>query len=301
MAWMLDTLRAAAAAAQALDARFLVPALVLQLATLGLRALAWRNVLAAAYPTRNVPVVGIAAAYVAGTALNAFLPARGGDAAKVLFARLRIPGATVAAVAASLSVLLVLDTLLGGVVIAALWATGQLPAGLPTPGIAPLAAAAALGAAIVLLARWWPERVRSLRDHLAQGGAVLRMPRRYFTTVVPLQLGAWACRIGVALFVLAAFRIDVGIGSAALVVVFNGLSTAVPVPGGVGTQQVLAAYALRGVAPVAAAVSFSVGLQVGITAVNTLVGLSALMLMLRIYRPVAAVRSGLALVRSSRH
>jgi NhaP-type Na+/H+ or K+/H+ antiporter len=72
--------------------------------------------------------------------------------------------------------------------------------------------------------------------------------------------------------------------------VFNGLSTAVPVPGGVGTQQVLTAYALRGVVPLAGAVSFSVGLQVGITVVNTLVGLTALMLMVRTMSPLAAVR-----------
>ena len=67
----------------------------------------------------------------------------------------------------------------------------------------------------------------------------------------------------------SAFGIQAGLATAALVVVFNGLSTAVPVPGGVGTQQVLTAYALRGAVPLAGAVSFSVGMQVGITAVNT--------------------------------
>jgi hypothetical protein len=62
----------------------------------------------------------------------------------------------------------------------------------------------------------------------------------------------------------------------------------------VGTQQVLTAYALRGVVPLTGAVSFSVGMQVGITFVNVLVGLAALMLMLRTLSPIAAVRSRIA-------
>jgi uncharacterized membrane protein YbhN (UPF0104 family) len=142
--------------------------------------------------------------------------------------------------------------------------------------------------------------VRRTLARVAQGLAVLRMPGRYVRTVVPFQLAAWACRIGVAYLVLCAFRIDAGVGTAALLVVLGGLSTVVPVPGGVGTQQMLAAYALRGVAPVAGAVTFSVGMRVGITVVNTLVGITAMMLMVRTLQPIAAVRSGLALARGDR-
>jgi hypothetical protein len=76
--------------------------------------------------------------------------------------------------------------------------------------------------------------------------------------------------------------------------VLSGLSTAVPVPGGAGSQQVLAAYALQGAISTAGAVSFSVGLQVGITAVNTAVGLTAVMLLLRTARPYAAIRAASA-------
>jgi hypothetical protein len=41
-------------------------------------------------------------------------------------------------------------------------------------------------------------------------------------------------------------------------------------------------------------------MQVGVTVVNTLVGVVAMMLMVRTYRPVTAMRSGLALVRAHR-
>jgi uncharacterized membrane protein YbhN (UPF0104 family) len=124
--------------------------------------------------------------------------------------------------------------------------------------------------------------------------AVLRTPGRYLLTVVPFQLAAWACRVGVVFLVLGAFGIHAGLATAAVVVVLNGASTAVPVPGGAGAQQVLATYALQGIVSTAAAVSFSLGMQVGVTVVNTTVGLVALMLVFRTLRPVAAMRTARA-------
>jgi ABC-2 type transporter len=63
---------------------------------------------------------------------------------------------------------------------------------------------------------------------------------------------------------------------------------------GAGSQQILATYALQGVISTAAAVSFSVSMQVGVTAVNTAVGLAATMLLFRTMRPIAAARSARA-------
>ena len=47
----------------------------------------------AAYPDRRVPYPSVAGAYAAGVALNAFMPARGGDVAKLVLLRLKMPGA----------------------------------------------------------------------------------------------------------------------------------------------------------------------------------------------------------------
>jgi uncharacterized membrane protein YbhN (UPF0104 family) len=283
-----------------LDSRFLLPALALQFGNLLFRSLVWRNVLAAAYPQRRVPVVSVAASYAAGAALNAFTPARGGDVAKILLVRTRIAGSTLATIASSLSVVVVLDAVIAAALVGALWAFGILPALPAAPSIdtrlLAVAAAAALGLALAFKVR--RGFTRSLLGHLAQGLMILRSPRRYLATVVPFQLAAWACRIGVVFLVLAAFHIHVGVATAALLVVLNGFSTAAPVPGGAGSQQVLAAYALHGVAPVAQAVSFSVSMQLGVTIVNTLVGMAAMMLLVGTHRPTAAVRSGLELVRS---
>jgi uncharacterized membrane protein YbhN (UPF0104 family) len=296
----IDALEAAGAQLADLDGRFLLIALILQLAGLGLRAVVWRNVLAAAYDDQRVPIAPVAGAYVAGVALNAFLPARGGELVKLGLVRSRIHGSAVSTIAATLTVVVLLDLVLGSLLLGGLAAFGVTTIQIPSVGVVPVVAVAAAIVVGLVALRLRPRRARILLAHLAQGAAVLRTPGRYLRTVVPFQLAAWGCRIGVAFFVLSAYGIEAGLATAALVVVLNGLSTVVPVPGGVGTQQLLAAYALRGVAPLAGAVTFSVGLQVGVTTVNTLVGLTALMLMLRTARPLAAVRSSAALARSMR-
>jgi uncharacterized membrane protein YbhN (UPF0104 family) len=282
-----------------LDGRYLLPALGLQLLTLVFRSFAWRGVLVAAYPGRRIPILSVGGAYAAGVALNAFTPARGGELAKVLIARTRIPGSTVPTLAASLSVVLIADGIIGGALVCALWGAGVLPA-LPAPGLATVqlvlvgvVLAATLGA---IAYRLRPGPVRRLAARAAQGLVIVRQPGRYFCTVVPFQIAAWWCRIGVVFLVLGAFGIEASLATAALVVVLNGASTLVPVPGGAGTQQVLATYALQGAVSAATAVSFSLGMQVGVTAVNTTVGLVALMLLFRTVRPAGAIRSARALV-----
>jgi uncharacterized membrane protein YbhN (UPF0104 family) len=297
---MVDAAESASDRFGQLDGRYLLPALALQLLTLLFRALAWRGVLVAAYPGRRIPVRTVAGAYAAGVALNAFTPARGGELAKVLIARTRIPGSTVATLAASLTVVLAIDGIIGGILVCALWATGVMPAFPAPPGplAVELAVAGVAAAAVVVAAvyRLRPDVVRRLTRRAAQGLTILRHPGRYACTVLPFQIAAWWCRIGVVFLVLGAFGIEASLATAALVVVLNGASTLVPVPGGAGTQQVLAAYALQGAVSAATAVSFSLGMQVGITLVNTTVGVVALMLLFRTVTPVGAVRSARALV-----
>jgi uncharacterized membrane protein YbhN (UPF0104 family) len=283
-----------------LDGRFLLPALALQLLTLVFRSLVWRGVLVAAYPGRRISAFTVGGAYAAGVAMNAFTPVRGGELAKVLIARARIPGSTVPTLAASLTVVLVADALIGTLLIGTLWATGVLPVLPAPPGTMALELGAlgvvVAGAVCALAYRVRPEPVRRIARRAVQGLRIAGQPGRYACTVLPFQLAAWSCRIGVVWLVLAAFGIPAGIATAALVVVLNGASTLVPVPGGAGTQQVLATFALQGAVSAATAVSFSLGMQVGVTAVNLTVGIVAMMLLFRTVRPVGAVRSARALV-----
>ncbi|HXG77707.1 MAG TPA: lysylphosphatidylglycerol synthase domain-containing protein, partial [Gaiellaceae bacterium] len=237
-------------------------------------------------------------AYAAGVALNAFLPARGGEGAKVLLARTQIPGSSVPAIAASLSVLVLLDGLLGIGLVAGLWAAGVLPGVPPLPsvpgGTPALAATALLTASLgvaALLARRVARALRGALEAAATGLAAFRSPRILFGTVVPLHLAAWAARVGVVHCVLLAFGVPAGLDTAVLVTVLSGLATAVPVPGGAGSQQLLASYALQGAISTAGAISFSMSMQLGITLVNTAVGLGATMLLFRTQRPLAALRA----------
>lgn len=298
---VLESLQDAAQHLASLDLRFVAVALAFQLANLVLRSFALRNVLAAAYPEKRISPFTVGGAYAAGIALNAFAPARGGEALKVALLRLRIPGSSVPTLVAGGVLLSLLDAAIGASLIGAAWGFGALP-GLPSPGLPslslvtghPLAAAGvalAVTAAVVLAAGPLARRTRGVLLHVEQGGAILRTPARYVRNVVTLQLAGWGCRTGVAFCLLAAFGLPATVPLAVLVVVAGGLSTLVPTPGGAGTQQVLLVYALQQTATTASALSFSVGMQVGITTVNTLIGLTALMLMFRTLRPIAAVRA----------
>jgi uncharacterized membrane protein YbhN (UPF0104 family) len=272
----------------ALDARWILVALAFHLGNLGCRTLAWRNILGAAYPAARIRLLDVGAAYAAGVAANAYLPARGGEALKVALVRLRIPGSTVAAVTASSGVVLLFDAVVGASLLVTAWALGLVPS-VPHPSLPLLAAAAAavlvLGAVVAAVPR--------LRSNLRQGVAILASPGLYLRRVVPYQAGAWACRLGVAFALLAAFGVPASLPIAGLVVVASGMSTLVPAtPGGAGTQQLLVVVALQQVASAASALSFSIGMQVGITVVNTMVGLAAMALVFGTLRP-AEIRSAL--------
>jgi uncharacterized membrane protein YbhN (UPF0104 family) len=282
------------------DARLLAAALLLHVANHGLRSLAWRNVLAAAYPTTRVPILGVASAYAVGVALNAVLPGRGGDAAKVALVRVGIGGSNVATIASTMSVVVLFDLVAATVLLLAVGATGSIPIA-PELGKAPLIAAGAAAVALILVlaGRRLRPALRRLWAAAQQGGAILRTPGCYARRVAAVQAAAWTCRIAVVYLLMAAFGLPATVPGAALVMVLCGASTLVPLtPGGAGTQQVMLAFALSEAATAAAVLSFSIGMQAGITAVNAILGLLASMVAFRTLHPLAAIRAGLRLARA---
>ena len=282
------------------DRRLLVLALALHVANHGLRSLAWRNVLAAAYPSTRVPVLGVASAYTVGVALNAVVPGRGGDAAKIALVRIGIGGSSVATVASTMSVVVLFDLAAATLLLLAVCATGTIPF---APDLGQLRVVGAVLVTAIALA-WLARRrlaapLRRLWAAAQQGGAILRTPRRYVLRVAALQAGAWACRIGVVYLLMAGFGLPATVQGAGVVMVLCGASTLVPLtPGGAGTQQVMLAFALSEAATAAAVLSFSIGMQAGITAVNALLGVLAAMVAFRTLRPLAAIREGLRLARA---
>ncbi len=300
---MPDVLSFVATAADtlaALDGRAVGVAVALQAANLVLRAFAWRNVLAAAYPERRVPVLGVGAAYAVGVALNGFLPARGGEAAKVALVRAQLHGSSVPVIASSGAVILLFDSLVGLSLLAAASALGAVPApSLPTPGGTAVIPLGLLALALPLLAVPAVRgRVRRLGNAVAQGMAILRRPRRYLTGVASLQAAAWTCRIGAVWALLWAFDLSASPTVAAAVVVAAGASTMVPAPGGVGAQQLLLVYVLVGVASAAEALSFAVTMQAGVTVLNAAIGLVAAMIVFRTVSPWNAAATAVRTART---
>lgn len=284
------------------DPRLAALALVLHVTNHGLRSVAWRNVLAAAYPERRLRLLPVAAAYASGVALNAVAPARGGDAAKVGLLRAAIPGSNVATIASTMSILVLFDMVMATVLVLIVAAAGLVPIQLPSlAGAWPFALGVVVVLAVAgrLLASRARRRVRALWSKMRQGGAILRTPTRYLHRVALVQSAAWACRVGVIMCLLAGFGLPASVPTAAVVMIMCGASTLVPLtPGGAGTQQVMVALALSQTASAAAVVSFSVAMQAGVTLVNALLGLAGAMAAFRTLRPLSAARGALAAARA---
>ena len=274
---------------------FVLLALACQFAKICARSRAWRNVLAAAYPDAHVRWRSVFGATVAGAGVNAIVPVRGGDALRLFVVKRRIEGATYATLAASLFVEAIVDILLSGVLL--LWAlyANVLPGvhvlhRLPSvdwfwlfrhPRTAAIVIAAAFAGSFTL-GLWAARKIAAFRARVAQGVAILRTPRRYLRSVAAWQLVDWVLRLAAIYCFFRAFHVAANLDNALRVQVTQSLSTIVPLtPAGIGTEQVLIAYVLRGQASRTALLSLSVGMKSILSALNLLVGGGALAAMLR--------------------
>lgn len=258
------------------------------------RTRAWRNILAAAHPRARVRWRGVFGAYTAGAAVNAVVPARGGDALKLFLARRQIAGSAYPTLVATLAVETLVDLVLSTALL--LWALQQnaLPGLRVLPRLRSidwswadrdphlaLALGAGVLAASAVVGIWARPRVRELGAKLRAGGAILRRPTEYARRVVVWQLLDWVLRLATVYWLLRAFGMPATVHNALLVQVTQSLSTLVPLtPGGIGTEQGLVAYVFAGKASAASVLGFSVGMKVVLTSVNLVVGLVAIVLML---------------------
>jgi len=290
----------------------LMVGLLLHTINLLLRTSAWYSILRAAYPGVKYRYRSCAGAYLAGVGVNAIAPARGGDLVKIFLTRTRLEGSTTPTLLASLLVETLIDAVLGVVIL--IYALSQhvlprvpelpsLPAfewswAVANPTVTSIIATFILLACIIT-ARRLHIAGKAFAARVRQGFTILRTPRRYALTVAVPQLLGWACRVAAAAAFLEAFGIPGTLRNALLVMVVGSLTTLLPfTPGGVGTQQALVVVALHGWVSASGAFSFSVALQVLVTAVNATIGVAAMMLLVRTLHPVAAVRAGFAAARA---
>lgn len=268
-------------------------ALALSLALHLCRAHAWSNALRAAYPAgfRESRVV---AAFLVGVGMNGVLPAKGGDALKIVLAKRSVPGATYPAIISSFAVLAPFDTGIGILVLLYAITQGLLPRAPELPELpafeisfwashpdALLLALTLLGIAALVLFVVAARHAEGVWARLRQGVAILRDPRRYAREVVAWQLAGWLCRFASFWLFLEAFRIGGSFETVLLVMSVQSIASALPfTPGGAGAQQALLVATLSGPSR-SAVLAYSVGQQAAVTAWSIAIALVALVFVFR--------------------
>lgn len=266
---------------------FLTLALGLYLLRLGLRAIAWRVILRAAYPRERLPYASVFGAYVAGVGVNSIAPARAGDVVKLYLIKHRMADASYATLAPTLVAETLLDAVVAGGFIIWAFSIGVLPthqvySRLPSVDWGFFAryareteiGFALLAGALVIALIAYVEHGGASRARIARGFAILRSPRRFVWGVVIPQALSWVLRIASIYYFLVAFRVQASIHNALLALVVDSLATLFPAtPGGAGTKQGLIVYLFRGRAiPASLLLAFSVGMNIAVVVFNLVIG-----------------------------
>ena len=299
MARVLDGIDAFLDQLASVDLLPVLLAVLAQLAKLACTSMAWRNVLAAAYPAERVERRPILAAYLAGVGVNALVPMRAGDAVRIVLAHRSIPSSTYTTVVSSTLVLAIFDVAAASTLLA--WAVltqNELPGIAELPRLRsfdfgwlldnPLAAQlliAAILIAAVVLGIWIHGHVVNFWGRVRQAFAVVRTPARYLRSVALWQAGDWMFRLVAIWFLLDAFDIPQSIENVLLVQVSASVATLLPLtPAGIGTEQAFLLYVFRGTVPSSQLLAFSVGLKLVTVGTNVVAGFTAIAVTLRTFR-----------------
>jgi uncharacterized membrane protein YbhN (UPF0104 family) len=277
--------------------------------------MAWRNVLAAAYPDRPVRRRSILGAYLAGVGVNAILPFRAGDAVRIVLAHRAVRESTYTTVVSSTLVLSIFDIVAASLLL--LWVSttqdalphigdlGELPGFdfrwvLAHPLAAELLLAGVL-IAVVLVGIWIHGHVLDFWARVRQAFAVLTTPARYLRTVALWQAGDWVFRLVVIWFLLDAFDIPQSLTNVLLVQASASIATLLPLtPAGIGTEQAFLVYAFQGTVPSSQLLAFSVGQKFMTIGTNVVAGFTAIAVTLRTVRISGAIEEQKALQAAER-
>ena len=273
---------------------YLAAALVLYLVLQLARAHGWANALRAAYPGRRVSETGIAASFLIGAGINGILPARAGDAVKIVLAKRTVERSSYPTVLSSFGALAPFDSAIGVLVVIYAITQGLLPSAPRIPHLpafeisywaahpqALLLLLTLLGIGLIAVLSVLARRVESFWAHLKQGLAIFREPARYVREVAAWQLVGWLCRFASFWLFLDAFGIGGSFQGVLVVMSVQSITGALPfTPGGVGAQQALLVATLGGVSRTVV-LSFSVGMQLATTAWSVAIAFVALLLFFR--------------------
>jgi glycosyltransferase 2 family protein len=257
---------------------------------------AWRNIIKGAYPKERVPWRSVVGAIFAGVGVNAVIPARGGDAVRIVLAKRAVHRSAYTTITATVVLLTAFDFVVASSLV--LWAAvqGLLPGSdvlgpsfdfgwaFHNPGTF-LKAIGIVLLVLLVIVLWFAEQIADFRHRIAQGFSILRDKGAYLRRVALWQAVDWSLRIVAVLFFLEAFGLPATLHNALLVQVSAGLASLLPIsPSGIGTEQAFLLYLFRGQVGGAALVGFSVGMRITLIVVNVALGFAALLVMLRTVR-----------------
>lgn len=272
---------------------FLLLALLCHVTRTAAVSRAWFNILRVSYPRTRVRWREIYGAYVAGVGVNAIIPARVGDLAKLYIAKRRVPQSTYTTLATTQVALSVFDFVIAGLLLLWALAAGVLPGLSVLPSLPDagwflqhyklmlnilLVAVVVILVGLVLAAH----RIRDFRDRVAQGFAIFRDRRAYLTRVALWQATDWTLRFVTIYLFLRAFGIPASFHNALLIQVTQSLLTVFPfTPSGAGTEQALILYMLGSQASRSSLLAFAVGMKLTVVIVNVAIGFGAILVMLK--------------------
>jgi uncharacterized membrane protein YbhN (UPF0104 family) len=267
---------------QAVEWRWVVAAIVLNLLSAVTRALAWQVVINQALPGRHPPFHRTFSAFGVGLLANAVLPGRLGEFARVGVLTRRMPGeeGATATLLGTVFAHRVFDFVPSIILIAFTLRTARIPHW----AITGMLIVAGLGVVLFGFAiagsrmRHGPtDELGAVRRVIAMGRRGLGVMRNTWATLlaVALQTLGWIWQLAAVYVAMRAFDIHEPVPAAALVLVLMNVATIFPLwPGNVGLLQAAVALPLvpYGV-PYAKGFAFGIGLQAIEMSVGVGVGL----------------------------
>lgn len=250
----------------------------------------WQNSISASYPKKKITFPMVFGATCAGAAVSAVIPARGGDAVRVVVVKRHVPKSTYTTIASTLLVRVPFDTLAALAFLVFLLHEGVLPGHSLLPRRPafdfswffghPQEATIIVGTIVLAIAAgllWAWETIDDFRDRVRQGLNALLDWRYYLLRILPWQAADWGLRVVTVFFALLAFKMPATAYNSLLAQATANLSTLLPIsPSGIGTEQALLVSVLRGTASNAEIIAFSVGTRLMTIAVNVVLGFAAI-------------------------
>jgi uncharacterized membrane protein YbhN (UPF0104 family) len=252
------------------------------------RTFGWHTILRAAYPeARELRRRDVVRAYLAGSGINAIVPARGGDIVKLALVHRHIPGSRWSTLAATFLPETLFETAFGTALV--IWAlvrgflpvpnaVGEVPSYdvslfVEHPIISTVATVGAL-AALYGLWRLARRRGRVTAERVKQGLAILGSPRLFITGVVSWQALARLIRLGSLAAFMQAFSLPVTLSTVVLVMAAQGGGRIIPLaPASTGLRLAMLSYGFVEVTHQAVDIAAITTFTFGVGAVLMLAGL----------------------------